>query len=388
MSMEVILDSDPRISVGESIKTEINLKLDEPQKMWYGGVTLLSLRPCGKSFQLLKDDLFSEGIFTPGQYIRRRDLMVSPRVVPTNADLKISYAVRTNISFKEAEKPEISVFDEKTVEIIGRPPVAPNSISPSEISLRGMKVQLQKDIFKPGEEIHVSYQIEPSAGINQIEAKLIQIQETSCSCPSFRNICSHITPNSEKTIKRQSIDEPTLGSLKIQIPESVSDTHDYQWTSDPLQSHNMLLDRLNWTIRLEGKRQSGQALVFDVPIRVYSDTPKIAPSDQLFVEGRKGLEPYLQRAIKRIRHERQGKDKNLFKLRNEGPRSLEGVTIKVAGIKRELFETRPQMAGYGEWKEGEELSICYETKHIEDISGFQFILEANGSLPHRIAVKP
>ncbi|MHA1384849.1 MAG: hypothetical protein ACTSR3_13950 [Candidatus Helarchaeota archaeon] len=378
--MLVNLETEKKAKVGipSTVLTTFNMNEIEENEIdvTWGGIRLYIKRPCARELIISKNDIFSKGIFENGVYKRIKTIPISKRVVPT-IESRISYFIRANISLiNKKTKNEEYFFSDETITI--KPSDAEVNVPhPIDVKIKGVKINIAKDNFKPGEEIGIEYTLE---NYRDLKVELNQDITTICQCPEFWKQCVH---NKKKPPILKAISElknpPTNGKLLLKIPEDAEPSHNYLYEAQvSLGVKHRIGDQNNWYLKIEATNFSGEKTQFTIPIHIA--TPKSEESD-LFVSSVGEKSKVLEGKIitsNEIVLTNKTVDGHIIQLtlKNNSKHNLEGVTIEIKGIKAELFELPPIMEGKTKWDSNSEIKIVYD-KFSEDVTNFQLKIEDN-----------
>ena len=370
------ITSSPEVKPGASLKTKLTLKLEESARMWHGGIEFhAGPRPCRtRSFVIAKHNVFCEGDFEKGTYIRERSFKLSPRLVPTFIDRHVTYNIKAEVTIKKGEfnasmAAETPVFVKTLV-----PRFKPTESNPVAMSLRGLKVSLNKDRFYPGEDIPIEF--DAPSDIQSLSFSLVKQAQILCEC-HYRNVCSFIKPMASQVIESSKTHEKK-GIISLRIPSDAELTHNYSWASAEkgylVQSFG---DNVNWFVSVSGRRTSGEEVQSNVDFEIVSESE---PFELPLVVPREEPEDFTLEMLKpgiRILTGKRNDDGFVFRLRNQGE-TLEGTTVRMAGIKEELFEISPWMIGVTQWEKDEALEAFYPMpKSVKELREFQLQVESN-----------
>ncbi|MFW9991031.1 MAG: hypothetical protein ACFFD4_03120 [Candidatus Odinarchaeota archaeon] len=388
--MELKLENSEKVVTGKHIKTKLLFSTQQPIKAWYGGIELRSERPCGRNFVLAKEDLFCEGILKQGTYIRERNLFITTSAVPTVPDRHFKYKVAADVTIREANKPEIQLSDENPLVVEPRLPEIPKG-RPSEISMRGIKIFMASDIVAKGDEITLSYDIESYAGIKKLAFSLQKQASIRCACQSFRHVCRYINPIPAEALEEILVQNPDKGKVVFKTIKELEDTHDYFWRAQEMSSIPIMGDSVNWIINIKGGGKNGEMINFQLPVKILTplaEKETMKEGSALFSDQipDQDADDVLVRKIKLVKHGvKEGYP--VFRLKNTSGKKLSGITVKIAGIRNELFEWGPWMEGFSDWHSQEEIELLYTKKGApNDLTGYQLTIEANNSNEIKIPV--
>ena len=370
-----------KVGIPTTVSTVFNMNEIEEENIdiTWGGVRLYVKRPCNRELVISKTDIFNKGIFENGEYKRIRSLQISKRVVPS-INQRISYFIRANLSLINSKsKEEEYFFGDKEITI--KPDetriTAPH---PIDVKIKGVKINITKDTFKPGDNIEIQYALE---NYRDLRVELIQDVNTICQCPEFWKQCVH---NKKKPPVQKTVSElknpPSNGKMIIQIPKDAEPSHNYLYEYQiSLGVKHRIGDQNSWYLRIEATNFSDEKTQFTVPLYIKKDKED---EFDLFSpplgEKSKALEGLIVTG-KEINLINKSIDGNIIKLilKNTSKQNLEGVTVQITGIKSEFFELPPLMVGKVTWKSNGDIEILYD-KFSEDVTNFQLKIEDNNQI--------
>ncbi|MFW9915007.1 MAG: hypothetical protein ACFFGZ_05290 [Candidatus Thorarchaeota archaeon] len=370
------ITATPEVIPGASLKTKLTLRLEEPAKMWHGGIEFhAGPRPCGsRTFIVSKRDVFCEGDFEKGTYVRERSFRLSPRLVPTFADRKSVYSARAEITIKKGDYDASMVAEAPVFVKESIPKLKSSESNPVTMALRGIRVSLEKDRFFPGNELPIEF--ETSNEMQSLNFSLVKHAKILCEC-HYRNVCSYVKPIPPEVVDISSAHEKQ-GLVKLKIPKNAELTHSYSWTSaKPGYSVQSFGDIVRWYVLVNGRKTTGEEIEFHldlevVPEAVPDELPLVIPSEKADKHRLETLKSPI-----RILGATKIEDGFVFRLENQGE-NLEGVTIRIAAIKDELFEVSPWMLGVSKWQKKEPMEFFYPIpKRAKESREFQLVIESN-----------
>ncbi|MFX1254132.1 MAG: hypothetical protein ACFFCZ_21140 [Promethearchaeota archaeon] len=380
-----IQGKDKEVIVGQSTQTSLILSLQEDvTELNSGGIELYTIRPCGRKFIIfIENDILCQGEFQKGDYVRKRSISISPRIVPTIKERGIRYKLRADVS---VGTPAIEIFDESELIIKPAPPKLPKEKPTSEISLRGVRLLLDKDYFLLGDTIKVSYWAEKNA-FKELGFRLIKEVQDYCSCLEHKQVCSQIRPTPAEIVQTQTFSNPEEGKVKLTIPKDQEPSHSYKWDAhEEMGGLTAFSDQVSWFLSVSGRDKAGNmSLNFQIPLFIVSQKIEDKKQDNFFAFQEEEQSISLRRKIKLVSTEDQGPIK-IFRVKNSTKFELKGVTIKAVSIRNELFEWKPYMRGFTSWSNETEIDMPYDTENQKDITSFQLAIESNKGEETKIIV--
>ncbi|MFX1493536.1 MAG: hypothetical protein ACFFBZ_04575 [Promethearchaeota archaeon] len=393
MKIELSDLNNGSVFIGDKLNVRTKFTFEEDTSILWSGIKLITQPPCLKELQVSKEEIFSTGHFEAGEYIRERALLIKNNVVPTIKNRNLEYEIKLILRQPHPTNPADDIVINRTrkVEIKSRDSSSqikqPNPIS---FSISGLNVLLNKDVFKPGETIKVSF---TSEVLKQIEVRLLQKANLVCYCDAYGQTCRKVEELPPAIAGDSKTTDIEKGFLLLKIPEIAEPTHNYIWEPTEKEYWGFKFgDYTNWSLLIIGKRKSEygrEPITFELPITIvskpigeykkeidlFAETPSAAPS--LF----DGISSKFQKTYK-ITSIDSDIEKYILKIKNTSKESLQGVTVKVSGLQEGLFETAPHLAGFNNWKPNEEKEVVFQSK--QDISALITLIEDNSQKIIRI----
>lgn len=383
MSIEV--RAKDSAAAGSSIRTVTKFDLSNYTKVWWGGVVLLTKLPCGNELPLSTSEIFCEGFLENGTYIRERELTVSRRAVPTLIRKNVHYLIRTTLSVGKPEKhdEEFKIVTERPVKIRSEQKFEPNPVS---LTIKGMSFSIEKDAVQPGEIIKLNYKTE---GLKLLTVNLVHDTNITCSCPKYAKVCVHIKKNPPEVLTTVEEKSPTQGYLSVRIPQYAEHSYNYFWEPSERTHWSQTFGAYSyWYLDITSTKVTGESIKFQIPINIV-----LPPTmeEGLFEESkaRDILKGKISPQSLEVSVEKKEKEKLIMQVTNNTKKELKGVTIRVVGIKEELFETAPYMLGIKALPVGKEVELNYEPRE-KNVQSFQLSFEDNegNTINKRIKIKP
>jgi len=370
----VKLATEEEAFIGTSAIVQSTFNLLEDTKIFWAGSRISAKRPCGRDIVISKADIFCEGQLEKGSYIREKILPISNRVPPTVKDRNLTYHIRSEINMVKPEKgSEEEYFFAETPILLKAMPIKPSEGAPVSVSLKGIKIEMEKDHFFPGETIKIDYELEK---FKDLEVDLVKDANVTCYCPNFAPTCIHIKP------KPPSIEDsvkPTLksGSLKLNLPSFIELSHRYIWEPpEKTRWKETYGDYVNWMLEIIGTRIN-EIVKFQVPIYIEAEYNS---EDSALFFSKQSKPPALQNIlvpdlIQTPTYDLDG-NKLTITLRNESKKTLLGITVKIVPIESDFFELPPYLTGINEWEPSTEIQAFHRNVK-ENIKTIQLVVEDN-----------
>ncbi|MHA1148542.1 MAG: hypothetical protein ACTSR8_09890 [Promethearchaeota archaeon] len=389
------------VFIGDKLGVRTIFNFDEVTSILWSGIRLLTIPPCHKQeLQIAKEEIFTMGKFEKGEYIRDKALLIKNNVVPTikkrNLEYRVELVFRTenpinsdeDLVVKRTHPIEIKVKDEM---LKAQPP------NPISFSISGLTVNLNKDIYKPGETIKINYK---SQNLKELEIRLLQSANIICYCQPYGQNCRNVEDLPPAIAGDAKKSNPDEGYVLLKVPEVAEPTHNYLYQASDKERWGMKLgDYTNWSLLILGKKKPeyGRDIIkFEVPITIAAKAPftEAKPDINLFSKESTGglnifdeISSKLQKRFQLISISSEaaldsGDRLYIMKIKNISKEDLKGITIKLSGLQEGLFETRAELIGLNSWNKEEEKELLYKTK--QDISAIISIIEDNSQKRVRI----
>lgn len=376
--------------IGEKLGIRAKYNFEEDSSILWSGIRLITSPPCLKELQIAKEEIFSKGIFEAGEYLRDRELLIKNNVVPTNKKRNLDYRVQMILRQMNPINPDDDLIIKREHEIVIREQDSPQkkiTQNPIALSISGLDISLSKDIFRPGEAIKVNYK---SHDLKQIELRLLQKANLVCYCEAYGHNCGKVEelpPAIAGDVKTSNTDS---GFMLLKVPDIAEPSHDYLWEPAEKEFWGFRYgDYTKYSLLILGKQKVGRDIIrFEVPITIIAKP---------FSETKEGIDWFGRRSseastlfdvsskfqkIYKVLSVDSDLEKYRIKIKNTSNEDLYGITIKLSGLQKGLFETAPNLIGFNKWQKGEEKEIAYETK--QDISALVSVIEDNSQKNIRI----
>jgi len=392
MKLKISDLSNGSIFIGDTLNIRTTLQFDEDESLLWTGIRLITNPPCGKELQISVGEIFAEGKFEAGEYIRDKSLFIR-NLVPTIKKRNLEYNVQLIIRKKNPINPTDDIIIRKLhpIEIKTRETVIPTrKPNPVSVSLSGLNVRFNKDSFKPGESIKIEYSSEE---LKSLEVRLLQKANIICFCRAYGNTCRRVEtlpPAIATSVKTFNFEKDYM---ILQIPENAEITHNYLWMPSEREFWNMKYgDYTKWSLLILGEKKlefGGDLIKFEIPITITTKSYEETRSDFELIQRPVLKTPSLFEELPssftkkfEVVSIESDIDKYVITLKNVSGEYLSGISVKISGLQSNLFETASSLVGFNSWKNGEEKEIIYEIK--QDISTIVSTIEDNSQKATRI----
>jgi hypothetical protein len=397
--MKLELQTSNFVYISDKLRVRSKLLFDEKQEILWTGIRLLTSPPCTKELQIAKKEVFSKGTFEEGIYIRERDLLSKSCTQYFKPRFSIVGTILFLIRMESPINPDEDMIIKKRhdIEIRAKKKNLQKKPNPISFSISGLNIQVNKDIFKPGETIKINYS---SEGLRELEIRLLQKANLICKCEQYGQNCSQVEelpPAIAGDAKKKANTEK--GYLLLKVPEVAEPSHNYLWEPSEKEHWGVKYgDYTEWFLQVIGKKKpefGREKIDFKLPITIVTEPIREEHPELDLFSGQETRAPSVFEDISSKFQKRfqifdidqlQGKspDTTIYKLKtkNISKENLEGATIKLSGLQEGLFETSPTLRGFKKWNSQEEKSISFETK--KNITAIVSIIEDNSQKSLRI----
>jgi hypothetical protein len=392
VKLEISDATEGSVYIGDKVKVRTKFNFEKNTEIFYSGINLITNPPCLKELHITKEEIFSKGLFEPGEYIRDKSLLIKSNVVPTIKNRNLTYVLKLVLRQPNPINPEDDLVINKSREIeikarnSGLQAKTPKPIS---FSISGLNILLTKDVFKPGETIKIGYSSEE---LRQVEIRLLQNSNLVCYCEAYGDNCrkvEELPPAIAGDVRTKNFDKDFL---LLKVPEVAEPTQNFLWSPSEKEQFGFKYGAYTkWSLLIIGKKKPEYGLEpikMEIPITITSRpiSEKKVGVD-LFSEGPVAASSVFDgisrfQKIYKVESIDSDIEKYILRIKNISKEDLHGVTVKVTGLQEGLFETAPSLTGFNLWKKGEEKEILYETK--QNITALISIIEDNSQQTIRI----
>ncbi|MFX0026614.1 MAG: hypothetical protein ACFE8M_09355, partial [Candidatus Hermodarchaeota archaeon] len=256
MKIELSDLNNGSVFIGDKLNVRTKFIFEEDTSILWSGIKLITQPPCLKELQVSKEEIFSMGHFEAGEYIRERALLIKNNVVPTIKNRNLEYEIKLILRQPHPTNPADDIVINKTqkVEIKSRDLSSlVKQSNPISFSISGLNVLLNKDIFKPGETVKISF---TSEVLKQIEVRLLQTANLVCYCDAYGQTCRKVEELPPAIAGDSKTTDIEKGFLLLKIPEIAEPTHNYIWEPTEKEYWGFKFgDYTNWSLLIIGKKK-------------------------------------------------------------------------------------------------------------------------------------
>ena len=372
----VELESQTVARLGLPVPVTVNYNLDllenEVDVTW-AGIRLYLHRPCKKNILVSISEVFTKGKFENTKYKRTKNLQLTRRMIPTLNGDDILYNLHGSLGFVSERGEEDNYDDEKIVIL---PTFREKRVAkPIKIELQGIILNIKKDIYKAEELIEIDYELD---NFKNLEINLIYEAKVSCKCEDYKT-CVYIKPDRDKKdiVKTELVKNPlSTGKITIKLPKELEPSQDFSWDD---ASKSKILHLLKYTnsyyLLVNATNSNDEVIKFQTPIIITKEHEE----EELFTpSSNKPFKFIVSPDVIQVVEKKVEGNKTNFTLKNNSKNNLEGVTVKLTGIKEMFFELPPLMIGKKSWNSGENIiiSIGETSPNIE----YQILIEDNSGI--------
>jgi hypothetical protein len=354
--VNIKIDFPREAVIGQPVIVKIGIDMEAPVAVRYAGLRLNAIRPCEKPLIIDHRELFCNGKFDASHYARSVSLVLPPKIIPSSTQRGIKYKIEAysrvaGDTLKDVGDQEY--FDAGEITIIeDRNKNKILEVNPVVLAIKGLKLNLQKDIYHPGETIKITFE---ARDLKELKILLMQRSNILCNCTQYGKVCTRVPriPSSAAGVARTN--NPTTGFLLLQLPRAAELSSRHQWEpTDKTTWNDKFGDFNEWYLAVTGVKYTNEEINFDIPIEIdegriaseKQDTVPFFESPSSLNDAGKAFFPAFQvKKLKIVGIERRDEDISI-RLKNEGTTTFHGCTCRVTGIKDMFFETTPFMSGF------------------------------------------
>ena len=142
--------NDGSVFIGDKLNIRTKFNFKEDTSILWSGLRLITNPPCDKELQVAIEEIFSQGFFEEGEYIRENSILIKSNVVPTIENRNLNYHIKLVLRLPHPINPEEVLFINKTHDIKIRAKessLQAKQPKPISFSISGLNVLLTKDVF-------------------------------------------------------------------------------------------------------------------------------------------------------------------------------------------------------------------------------------------------
>ncbi len=381
------------VYLGDKLKVRTTYNFDEDSSILWSGIRLLTHPPCLKELQITKEDIFSKGNFEKGEYIREKSFLIKNNIIPTIKNRNLEYEIKLTLRLPHPNNPDDDLVINKKQKIEIKAKESKQQViktNPLSISISGLKINLSKDVFRPGETIKINFSSEE---LKQVEIRLLQKANLICYCEAYGQTCSKVEELPAAIAGDSKTSDMNKDFLLLKVPEIAQPSHNYLWEPHEKEFWGMKYGSyVKWSLLFIGKPKpefGKESIKFDVPITIIAKAggeeelgTDLFSNDTIGTPSIfNGVSSKFQKVYK-ITSIDSDIEKYNIKIKNTSKETLEGVSVNISGLQEGLFETAPTLTGFYRWESGEEKEIVYNSK--QNITALICVLEDNSQNAIRI----
>ncbi|MBD3188614.1 hypothetical protein GF325_17425 [Candidatus Bathyarchaeota archaeon] len=355
--MDLKIDFPKLALIGQPLDVNVEIDIESVSRIAYSGVKLSAIRPCERPLLIEQREIFCNGIFDKGIYKRKTTIPISKKVVPSSEKRGIKYIMelytRVPAGKDDASSHELVSSKKDGIMLVEEPdPKKPLQVNPVVLAIKGLKISLQKDTFKPGETIKINFE---ARELRNLKVLLMQRSNIICDCTQYGRVCTKVPTIPASAAGAAKADNPTTGFLLLSVPREAELSTRHVWEPKEKSTWNDKFGDYNeWFLAISGKKYNGELVNFDIPIEIdkgiiskeeresiqffeSSDGDALAGSQQLFKQRRITLQ--------RVDKQDAGL---MIEVQNECKDDFNGCTCRITGIRDMFFETAPFMVGFSD----------------------------------------
>ncbi len=358
--MELKIDFPQRASIGQPVNAKVKVTIDgkaSKAEVKYTGVRLSAIRPCEKPLIIEQREIFCNGKFEAGVYARSVSIALPAKVVPSSGQRGVRYKMEAYSRIPSVEGDggsDQEFFDAGEIALVeDRNKNKILEVNPVVLAIKGLKLNLQKDIYRPGETIKITFE---TRDLKELKVLLMERSNIQCNCTQYGRVCTQVPKIPPSAAGAAKIASPTTGFLLLQIPKAAELSTRHEWEPKDRTTWNDKFGDFNeWYLAVTGVKYNGEDISFEIPIeidegRISTEKQEAVPFFETSASVMGSEEPFKPvfqvKPLKLAGIKRRGDDEIDIILKNDGSSAFHGCTCKVTGIKDMFFETKPYMAGF------------------------------------------
>ncbi|MFX0099164.1 MAG: hypothetical protein ACFFCS_06240 [Candidatus Hodarchaeota archaeon] len=364
--MDLKLDFLEEAFIGQPLDVKVGITIDEKTVINYTAVKLEAIRPCERPLLIDQKEIFCKGNFEPGQYTRDISIPLANKIIPSSEQRGIRYDVslysRIPADGMDIEGQEL--FNAKAIKLVKA--LDKNKklvVNPIILAIKGLKLELQKDIYRPGETIKINFE---AKDMKELKIILMQRSNILCKCTQYGRVCTQVPVIPASAANAAKANNPTTGYLLLSVPKTAELSARHTWEPKEKSTWNDKFGDYNeWYLQITGKKYNNESINFEIPLEI--DQGKIGqekPDEIQFFESQSGTispsssgSPLFQPKKIKVTSVEASTDGFKINVKNDSSKDFNGSTCKITGIKDMFFETPPYMVGFGILEAGAEKEI-------------------------------
>ncbi|MEX2681278.1 MAG: hypothetical protein Q6373_006735 [Candidatus Sigynarchaeota archaeon] len=362
--MELKIDFPQRAKIGAPVNVNVKVTIDGKAEVKYTGVRLSAIRPCEKPLIIEQREIFCNGKFEAGEYVRSVSIPLPANVVPSSGQRGVRYKMEAYSRVPGGESDGASdqeYFDAGEILLVeDRNKNKILEVNPIVLAIKGLKLNLQKDIYRPGETIKITFE---ARDLKELKVLLMERSNILCNCTQYGRVCTRVPKIPPSAAGAARTGNPTTGFLLLTVPKSAELSTRHEWEPKDKTTWNDKFGDFNeWYLAVTGTKFNGEDISFEIPIEIdeghlsteKQETVPFFETPESAMKSEQAMKPAFQvKPLKLASMQRRGEDEIDITLVNSGSSAFHGCTCKVTGIKDMFFETKPWMAGFSAIAPGE-----------------------------------
>lgn len=378
------MDFPKEAIIGQPVVVKVKLDLESPSAVNYAGLRLSAVRPCEKPLYIEQKEIFCNGNFVEGEYSRDIPIFLPALLVPSSDQRGIKYKLEFYMRVPgdtgdETSEQELTDADEIVLKEERNRNKA-LAINPVVLAIKGLKLDLQKDIYRPGETIKIRFE---SKELRELKILLMERSNIQCNCTQYGRICTQVPNIPPSTAGAVKASNPTTGDLLLQVPKIAELSTRHSWEPKDKTSWNDKFGDYNeWYLSISGTKYTGESVNYEIPIEIDEGTITNEKKESIpffetsrtTLKAEPGKDLFNIKKIKVLGVERKSESISID-LINKAPETFYGCTCKITGIKDMFFETTPFMIGFGTIEPDMQMQI--EGKIMTGVSEINLEFDSN-----------
>jgi len=395
--VEIKVDFPHQAVIGQPIVANVKLSINGISSMKYAGLRLSAVRPCEKPLVIEQKEVFCQGSFAKGVYSREIPVFLPARLVPSSSERGIKYKIefysRIPVSTADDSSDQEYADAGEIVLVEERNKNKALEVNPVILAIKGFKLNLQKDIYRPGETIKINFE---AKDLKELKIQLMERSNLLCNCTQFGRMCTQVPSIPPSTASASKVSNPTAGFMLLQIPKNAELSARHEWEpKDKTTWSDKFGDIKEWYLSVTGMRYSGEDINFEIPIEIGEgniagekrENVQFFETSSSALKSEPGKQLFQIKKLKIVAVKTKAEGISIS-VKNDASTVFHGCTCRVTGLRDQFFETTPYMIGFSTIEPGAVMDL--DAKLAKGITEINLEFDSNeGKLgTYRSSVSP
>jgi hypothetical protein len=284
--IKIDLKISNKLHVGKPIVVDGTLNFDKKsRRVQWAEVKLVVRRPCAKPFVLSRREFVNNGFFERGLY-RRFGLLAANRfLVPSIHHHINDFYINASMNFIQGAPPHQPITIDQNIPLkvyYNMKDVRLPDSRPVSLSVSGMVIQLERDLFYPGQDLKG---VLSCPGLGLITVQLIKSSIIKCQCPDYGKDCAFVKKEPSFVLVEQKFKckkAPVEFSLQVPPDAEMSRSYCFSGTCGG-KSNDLYGEEVKYFLKILGKRAGIRYPPINVKVSL-SIAPKIKTETEEITE--------------------------------------------------------------------------------------------------------